>query len=309
MELNADIFVNLNIAGVNKFGIGGSENISYQTLRVPDGSAGAPGLRGSDTDSGIFFSGNNTRFTSDGANRFSLDALCNINLSSITAIRWTNSGTDPNAGHDLILVREAAGVLGQRNGVNPQSQLIYNTFTDAANLERGFMRWNSGRFEIGVEALGTGTDRVTTLMNRSKTGAYGPRVDIRLEPDGGSFFQSLSFIYSGGVPIQWGINGTMVGHFAAGGFSAGAGVLGFSSGPATGIDAGFKRVAANVVGVISAPSGSDVAGALEFMEMASPPGTPGTDRSRIYFEDNGAGKTRCVIKWQDGTTLVLGQQA
>lgn len=47
--------------------------------------------------------------------------------------------------------------------------------------------------------------------------------------------------------------------------------------------------------------------AWEMLEMTAP-GTPAADRLRLYAEDNGAGKTRLVVKWSDGTTTTLATQ-
>ena len=53
----------------------------------------------------------------------------------------------------------ANNILEQRNGANAQTFNIYNTYTDASNYERGFMKWNSNVLEIGTESAGTGTNR------------------------------------------------------------------------------------------------------------------------------------------------------
>ena len=58
---------------------------------------------------------------------------------------------------DTILARDAANTLAQRNGTNAQTLRVYNTFTDASNYLRGFIRYNSNILEIGSEAAGTGT--------------------------------------------------------------------------------------------------------------------------------------------------------
>lgn len=58
---------------------------------------------------------------------------------------------------DLILARDAADSLAQRRGTNAQTFRLYNTYTDASNYERGFVRFNGGVFEVGPEAAGTGT--------------------------------------------------------------------------------------------------------------------------------------------------------
>ena len=74
-------------------------------------------------------------------------------------VRWS-SGTDSNSGpFDVIILRDAANTLAQRNGTNAQTYRLYNTFTDASNYERGFLRWSSNVFEVGPEAAGTGTAR------------------------------------------------------------------------------------------------------------------------------------------------------
>jgi hypothetical protein len=67
----------------------------------------------------------------------------------------------------------------------------------------------------------------------------------------------------------------------------------------------ISRVESAVLGIKA--SSATTGAALEFAEMTAP-ATPSTDRARAYFEDNGSGKTRFVIKWQDGTTTVLATQ-
>ena len=47
--------------------------------------------------------------------------------------------SDGTAG--LILDRDAANVLAQRNGTNAQAFRLYNTYTDAGNFERGMLAW------------------------------------------------------------------------------------------------------------------------------------------------------------------------
>ena len=57
------------------------------------------------------------------------------------------------------LWREDANTLAQRNGTSPQTFNIYNTYTDASNYERGFVRWSSNKLDIGTAAAGTGAGR------------------------------------------------------------------------------------------------------------------------------------------------------
>lgn len=68
---------------------------------------------------------------------------------------------------DLFLQRDAANALAERNGSNAQIFRVYNTFTDASNYERGFMRWNANVCEIGNESAGSGSARVLKLVTSS----------------------------------------------------------------------------------------------------------------------------------------------
>lgn len=70
---------------------------------------------------------------------------------------------------DLILARDAANTLAQRNGVNAQGFNIYNTYTDASNYERGFIRWSSNVLYLGTEKAGTGTARSFNIMTDGVT--------------------------------------------------------------------------------------------------------------------------------------------
>jgi hypothetical protein len=56
-----------------------------------------------------------------------------------------------------------ANTLKLVNSTNAQTFNLYNTYTDASNYERGFMKWNSNVLEIGTEAAGTGTARALAL--------------------------------------------------------------------------------------------------------------------------------------------------
>jgi hypothetical protein len=70
---------------------------------------------------------------------------------------------------DTKFHRDASGIFAQRNGVNPQTLRIYNTYTDASNYERAKISWNSNVLEIGTESAGTGTARGLVLQTNSLT--------------------------------------------------------------------------------------------------------------------------------------------
>jgi len=77
------------------------------------------------------------------------------------------SGT---TGGDVVLQRDdAANILALRNGTSAQTFRLYNTYTDASNYERGFLRWSSNVLQIGTEALGTGSARALELQTGGTT--------------------------------------------------------------------------------------------------------------------------------------------
>jgi len=87
-----------------------------------------------------------------------------VSTSLIGGLRWGVAGASSISSFDLILARDDAGILAQRNGTNAQTFRIYNT-TDAgiANYERGFLKWDSNILKIGTEKGGTGTQRAVEI--------------------------------------------------------------------------------------------------------------------------------------------------
>lgn len=103
--------------------------------------------------------------------RQSAGAGCNLDTilglgASLQFLATANS----QGGGDVVLVRDgAANTFAQRNGTAAQTFRLYNTFTDASNYERGFMRWNSNVLEIGTEAGGTGANREFRIVTNGTT--------------------------------------------------------------------------------------------------------------------------------------------
>jgi hypothetical protein len=57
---------------------------------------------------------------------------------------------------DIKFFRDAAGTLGQRQGVIPQAFRIYNTYTDANTFERLNIKWDTNVLKIGTEKGSSG---------------------------------------------------------------------------------------------------------------------------------------------------------
>jgi hypothetical protein len=84
---------------------------------------------------------------------------------------------------DLVITRDAANTLAQRNGVNPQTHRIYNTYTDASNYERGVIGWTANALQIGTEAAGTGTLRNINLIGGNVGIGITPTVKLDVAGD------------------------------------------------------------------------------------------------------------------------------
>lgn len=133
------------------------------------------------TENGIFGFTSNTlgyhwRIISDltgggGPTEFTLGALGSVN--------WRSTNRADSGSNDVILVRDAANTLAQRNGTAAQAFRLYNTYTDGSNYERGVFDWQatSNVLTIGTQKAGTGSTRAvqfvvggTSVANFATTG-------------------------------------------------------------------------------------------------------------------------------------------
>lgn len=110
-----------------------------------------------------------------------------LGLSSTATMCWT-SGADPRGTCDLILARDAAGILAQRNGTNAQLVNIYNTYTSASNNEK---------LEIGVSA-DSGANVFGLLTTKTGAGT------VRAMSIGTMGSATLNFVINGG--LAWSLN-------------------------------------------------------------------------------------------------------
>jgi hypothetical protein len=137
-----------------------SPTFTTQVL-MPDGSAGTPSIGfSSDTDTGIRWSGtdNDLRFVAGGTDRFRIASNV-FQMRSGGTIEWSSGAIA--AASDLILARDAAGILAQRDGTNAQNFRIYKTYTDASNYER----LNISGTTITLQKAGTGGDNDLIINN------------------------------------------------------------------------------------------------------------------------------------------------
>lgn len=127
--------------------------LNASTFLAADGAINAPSIG--------FINETNTGFYRPGAGAL----YCTIQGALSLVIRADGPLVPDNVAYafgnarDLILTRDAANTLAQRNDINAQSFNIYNTYTDAANFERAQLKWNGGIFTIQTAAGGVGLNR------------------------------------------------------------------------------------------------------------------------------------------------------
>lgn len=104
-----------------------------------------------------------------------------IRVDASAGFGWGSSGI---GSPDVILNRDAAGILAQRNGTNAQVFRVYGTYTDASNNEYMFVQRSGTNFELGTTKSGTGTHRPLRIYTNSTVnldlgtnGAFQWRVD------------------------------------------------------------------------------------------------------------------------------------
>lgn len=242
---------------------------------------------------------------------------------------------------DTKLFRDAANTLAQRNGTNAQTFRLYNSFTDASNYERGFMRWNSNVLEIGAESAGTGVSRAINLGGglTVKDGAFDKKVFFNF---GGTVFGASNIPFYN--DRSYGAEFLDPYGFSSGFHTAAllvtelsdrrrsllfdvdpiqnlgvikTGFVGFGVGAfpgisiATGVEA-IRILNGGNVGInTTAPTEKlevngniKSTGHTELSEMTAP-AAPATNGVRIYAEDNGAGKTRLMARFATGAAVQI----
>lgn len=89
--------------------------------------------------------------------------LLDLQVATVSQFSVSNAGvvTVPSAGSfgwsDVLLRRDAANILAQRNGTSAQVSRIYNTFTDASNGEWAQIAWSGNDLLFGTAQNGTGS--------------------------------------------------------------------------------------------------------------------------------------------------------
>jgi hypothetical protein len=271
----ASRLIDLQVGGVSRFNIPKAGN----TINFTDASFGAAAIQanGARIDFIPAAAGSVAKGAIDFAGRFCAVATLQI-------------GSTDQANAKVVLARDADDILALRRGVNAQAFNIYNTYTDASNYERGFVKWVSNVLRIGTEKLGTGAARALEFQTDGAT-------RLTIATNGG-----ISTPTTGGtITIQSSFSTNSSFNFVA----YNAGQIGWASagsvGPSTALDTGFVRAGGAVVRVTNGSTGG---GAMQMTEMTAP-AAPAADNVRIYAEDDGAGKTRLMALFATGAAVQI----
>jgi len=151
---SGSLLMDLLVGGVSRFSVDKSGKILLPTGNIV--SAGNT----------MFLSATGTTTTS----AFIGNSAALGTRARIVSLGW---GTAVATGsEDLILERDAANTLAQRNGVNAQTLRLYGTFTDASNSRRlALTSTTGGAFTLAAEDLGSGLTGNTLAFSTNGTTA------------------------------------------------------------------------------------------------------------------------------------------
>lgn len=152
----ASLLMDLQVGSTSQWNVSkAGKTTQAGVLLASSGTAGAPTYSFSaDATTGMY------RDTGGGAIRFSVFGTLSVEIGGGTLKISSDSALfRMGVSSDVVLARDAANVLAQRNGATAQVKRLYNTFTDASNYERLGINWVSNLCTIKTEAAGTGTLR------------------------------------------------------------------------------------------------------------------------------------------------------
>lgn len=163
----ASRLINLLVGGASKFAV--TKDGQVQAMA---GSAAAPAISFLATPTHGLFVGNNNPIIARGGAAVAAFSAAGMQLGADGALLWDSASDPDGSGSDLVLARDGANILAQRNGANAQALRVYKTYTDASNHERGVLQWNSNVLEFGSENGGTGSARNVRIKAAGSNGVY-----------------------------------------------------------------------------------------------------------------------------------------
>lgn len=223
-------------------------------------------------------------------------------VTTLGAFSFSNLANNGYADADAFLYRDAAQTIAQRNGTNPQTFRLYNTYTDASNYERGVMRWNTNALQIGTEKAGTGQTRNIEFV-------YGGSVVGSIYNLYGNIFEFSGTLAPSRIVASGPGSFTILGYQAAAGlngvFTGSTDLVGWGStaNPNNGVDTAIARDSAGVIKLTdgSTGTGSLKAANIDFTGNLTKNGTPfsggakGGGSDAVFYENDQSVTTNYTI--------------
>lgn len=146
-------------------------NNTNNQLLLGTGSAANPSYSfGTDTDTGIWHRDSNVlSFAAGGTD------VAELQVGSTFWLKNNSGNIAFGSVADLFIHRDAANVIGQRNGGLAQTYHLYNAYVDSVNFERARFIWSGNTFFIDTHQDGTGSPRD---LNIGTTG-FGTTFTVR----------------------------------------------------------------------------------------------------------------------------------
>lgn len=149
--------------------ITGSNSTSSPAIKL-EGASGQFGFIDADSSNHLNF----YAYSSTGGNFNDVTAMSDgtshvgaMWMRATAAFGWNNQTNASDALPDTTLYRDAANVIGQRNGLNANTLCIYNTYTSSTSYERGCLDWttSANTLILGTEkGSGGGSARAISIV-------------------------------------------------------------------------------------------------------------------------------------------------
>jgi hypothetical protein len=181
------LLLDLQVGGTSQFSV---TKAGVATLAA--GSKTAPSIRFTGISGPGIYGRSGTSFAVTSGTVETFQVGSSGGISAINSLSL-GPGDLSTTGADVILLRDAANTLAQRNSTNAQAFNIYNTYTDASNYERGQLLWSSNTLRSGAEAAGTGSSRPVTIfatVTASVQFETGGQLRWKVDPNGHFMAQS-----------------------------------------------------------------------------------------------------------------------
>ena len=303
-------------------------------LLFSDGSADAPSMASSSNSAnGLWFSSGAVVINAASGPRMYISSPL-IRMEGGTTFGWS-SGDPVSTALDVILARDAANVLAQRNGANAQTFHLYNTYTNSTNYERIRLFWSGNEAFLGTSKSGTGVARQlgfqtddSTRWVISSTGHFLAGTDNTYDigTDGatrprhiyaGTSLRTASYIHIASAGnIFAPVDGVMtLYNNAQNDFSR------LQFGGTTSSFPALKRTSTQLSVRLADDSGygtlrtgsialgdSDVNDGLIGLVEIADPAAPSANMAKLYAKDNGSGKTQLVVRFATGAVQVIATE-